>query len=142
MQEAMQELTITVRPVPELSKNRMKALHHQRAARYTREAREDAHMLALKAIQERLPRGWKLPLSKAVLVVTQYYANRPLDYDGLAMKAAPSIDGLVDAGVIVDDAPKCVVGYYLEHCKVAKRAENRIEISVKLPKDVIYPWAR
>ena len=125
-----QELMITVRPRPELSKNRIKALHHQTAARYTRQAREDAHMLALEAIQERKPPGWTLPLHRASIVVSQYYANRPLDFDGLAMKAAPSIDGLVDAGVIVDDSPNCISAYYLEHFKVEKRVENRIEITV------------
>ena len=126
----MQELTITVRPRPELSKNRIKALHYLTAATYTRAAREDAHMLALEAIQQRKPPDWTLPLSRAVLVVSQYYANRPLDFDGLAMKAAPSIDGLVDAGVIEDDSPKCIAAYFLEHHKVPKRVENRIEISV------------
>jgi hypothetical protein len=114
-----------------LSKNRIKALHFQRAAKFTRQAREDAHFLALEAIQERLPEGWGLPLAKAEIFVTQYYANRPLDFDGLAMKAAPAIDGIVDAGVIDDDSPSCVVTYNLRHVKVPKRAENRIEITVR-----------
>ena len=58
-------------------------------------------MLALEAIQERLPAEWTIPLPAAEIIVSQYYANTPLDYDGLAMKAAPSIDGIVDAGIVI-----------------------------------------
>ena len=129
----MEELKIVITPRPELSKNRMGRLHWRSAAKYIKAARDDAHMLALEAIQEHLPAEWTIPLPQAEILVSQYYANRPLDYDGLAMKAAPSIDGLVDAGVLVDDSPMCLVEYRLSHHKVPKRVENRIEISVRLP---------
>ena len=102
----MEELKIVITPRPELSKNRMGRLHWRSAAKYIKAARDDAHMLALEAIQEHLPAEWTIPLPQAEILVSQYYANRPLDYDGLAMKAAPSIDGLVDAGVLVDDSPE------------------------------------
>ena len=129
----MEELKIEIRPRKELSKNGIKSLHWQRAARYTRKSREDAHILTLEAVQERLPEGWELPLEQVEIFITQFYANRPLDFDGLAMKAAASIDGIVDAGVMPDDSPQCVVAYNLKHVKVPKQAENRIEIAVRRP---------
>jgi len=129
------ELTIVIKPRPELSKNRMGRLHWSSAAKYIKAARQDAYMLALEAIQERLPAEWTIPLPAAEIIVSQYYANTPLDYDGLAMKAAPSIDGIVDAGIIADDSPKCIKNYALQHFKVSRRDENQIVICVRIPTD-------
>ena len=125
------EVVIAVTPNPDLSKNAVKASHWRNTAKHTRESREIAKWLAFEQTSEWPANAWKLPLEQAEVMVCQYYANTPLDYDGLAMKAAPAIDGIVDAGLIADDSPKCIKKYELRHEKVAHRHENRIEITVR-----------
>ncbi len=117
------------------SKNRALASHWRTNAAATREAKEQAMVLAEYALR-RLPAAWKgfrLPLEKCEVTITQHHSNTPLDYDGLAMRAAASIDGIVSSGMIADDSPKCIVAYNLCHKKVPKRSENCIEIKISLP---------
>jgi len=89
------------------------------------EAREVAFILGLAE----MPSNWETP-DKATVSITQFHARRPMDYDGLACAVAPSIDGLVDCGILTDDDPQHIVSYTINHEKVRTMAENRVAITV------------
>jgi len=115
----MEPLTIEVIPDNRLSKNGLRKSNWRVSQKLSAEAREVAFILGLAE----MPSDWETPDTAAVSI-TQYYARRPLDYD------APSIDGLVDCGILADDDPKHIVSYTINHHKVRTMAENRVTITV------------
>ena len=121
----MDSLTIEIIPDSRLSKNGLRKSTWRVSQALMKQAREDAYMLGLAE----MPVGWETP-EKATVQVTQYYARRPLDFDGLACIVAPTIDGLVDCGALEDDDPGHITGYSLGHVKVKTLAENRVAITV------------
>lgn len=71
----------------------------------------------------------KAPFKKAKLVLTRYSMRAP-DYDGLVGSFKYVVDGLVKAGVIIDDKIT-VIGnsdYKWEKCK---KLEQRIEVTIE-----------
>jgi Holliday junction resolvase RusA-like endonuclease len=71
----------------------------------------------------------KAPFKKAKLILTRYSMREP-DYDGLVGSFKYVVDGLVKAGVIVDDKFS-VIGkseYKWEKCK---KIDQRIEVSIE-----------
>ena len=74
--------------------------------------------------------GWEIA-NTVNIKVTQYYSNKPFDYDGLACVVSPFIDGLSDAGVMRDDNPKVVKNYSMESVKVKTRPESKTIIEVE-----------
>jgi predicted GNAT family acetyltransferase len=121
----MKSLTVVIYPDNVLSKNRRGSAHWTAVSAATRQARDDAFVLGRVEMEA----DWKT-LRKACIEIVQYHARRPLDYDGLACVCAPTIDGLVDAGVMADDDPSIILSYNMRHEKVKTVAENRIEITV------------
>ena len=121
----MNSLTIEVMPDNRLSKNGLRKSNWRTSQTLMKEAREVAYWLG----RAELPDGCETP-EQATVQVVQYYARRPLDFDGLACIVAPTIDGLVDCGVLEDDDPGHITGYSLGHVKVATMAENRVAITV------------
>jgi len=121
----MDSLTIEIIPDSRLSKNGLRKSNWRVSQALMKTAREDAYLLGLAE----MPVGWETP-EKATVQVTQYYARRPLDFDGLACIVAPSIDGLVDCGALKDDDPGHITGYNLGHVKVMTLAENRVAITI------------
>lgn len=71
----------------------------------------------------------KKPFPKVALTLTRFSTREP-DRDGLAGSFKYVVDGLVKAGIIVDDKPSIVVecGYFWQQ---AKQKEQRIEVIVK-----------
>jgi hypothetical protein len=118
-------LTIEVMPDNRLSKNGLRRGNWRTSRQLVADAREVAFVLGLAE----MPSDWQTP-DKATVSITQFHARRPMDYDGLACAVAPSIDGLVDCGVLADDDPKHIVSYAINHEKVATVAENRVAITV------------
>ena len=121
----MKSLTVVICPDKILSKNRRGSAHWSAVSAATRQAREDAFVLGRVEMDD----DW-VTLLKASVGIVQYYARRPLDYDGLACVCAPTIDGLVDAGVMADDDPSVIISYKMGHQKVKTVAENRVEITI------------
>ncbi len=62
---------------------------------------KDFHFLVADAVRDRKP---TLPLQKARLVLTRHSASEP-DFDGLVSGFKHTIDGLVKAGVLINDKP-------------------------------------
>ena len=116
---------IEVIPDARLSKNRLRSTHWQTLSKLSKKAREDGYILSLAE----KPEGWETP-ARATVEVTQYHARKPLDYEGLACQAAAYLDGMVDAGILLDDSPSVVVRYGMSHHKVNMVAENRVTIRV------------
>ena len=121
----MQSVTIEVMPDARLSKNRLRSTHWQTLSKLSKKAREDAFILSLV---ER-PDDWETP-ARATVEIPQYHARSPLDYEGLACQAAAYLDGMVDAGILLDDSPDVVVRYEMSHQKVQTIAEGRVTITV------------
>lgn len=119
-------VTIEVMPDARLSKNRLRSTHWQTLSKLSKKAREDAFILAL--VEK--PDDWETP-ARATVEITQYHARIPLDYEGLACQAAAYLDGMVDAGILLDDSPNVVTRYEMSHQKVKTVAESRITITVK-----------
>ena len=124
--ESLKEVVITVRPQSKwLSKNGLKKYDRNVIAKKTKEDRESAELQGLFL----RPPDWGHPEGVEV-DITQYYANTPLDYDGLACAVAPTIDGLIDAMIIPDDSPTYIWSYVMSHEKVDHRTDNRVEIRI------------
>ena len=121
----MESLTIEVMPDNRLSKNGLRKSNWRVSQKLSAEAREVAFILGLAE----MPPNWETP-DKATVSITQFHARRPMDYDGLACAVAPSIDGLVDCGILTDDDPQHIVSYTINHEKVRTMAENRVAITV------------
>ena len=120
-----ESLTIEVTPDSGLTKNGLRKSNWRTSRALRKKAREDAFILGYAE----KPSDWETP-STANVEIVQYYARRPMDYDGLACAVAPSIDGLVDCGILADDDPKHILSYSLSHEKFATMAENRVSITV------------
>lgn len=69
------------------------------------------------------------PLQKATITLTRFSSNEP-DFEGLVSSFKPVLDGLIEAGVILDDHPS-VIGqpvYLWERCKAGS---GKIRIQVR-----------
>lgn len=71
----------------------------------------------------------KSPLKKAKLTLTRYSMRAP-DYDGLVGSFKYVVDGLVKAGVIVDDKVS-VIGDSKYSWVKAKKVDQRIEVVIE-----------
>lgn len=71
----------------------------------------------------------KVPLKKAKLTLTRYSMRAP-DYDGLVGSFKYVVDGLVKAGVIVDDKVS-VIGDSKYNWVKAKKVDQRIEVVIE-----------
>tara|TARA_R100000656_G_scaffold51088_1_gene40965 strand:- start:10 stop:426 length:417 start_codon:yes stop_codon:yes gene_type:complete len=121
-------ITVSVITDSKLTKNGMKNAHSRTLARLTKKFRNEAYLEAAYLIREH--GSWKT-LKEASIHIVSFYPRTPMDYDGLACAVAPTIDGMVLAGVLEDDSPKCVKEYHMAHVKVDTLAERRSEITIK-----------
>ena len=68
----------------------------------------------------------------AVHLVYQFSTNRRRDWDNLISRIKGTMDGLTDAGVIVDDSQICQMSWTIE---VAKLQPETITISIREVKE-------
>lgn len=71
----------------------------------------------------------KEPFKKARLVLTRFSTREP-DYDGLVGSFKYVVDGLVKAGVIIDDKVS-VIGQSEYKWVQAKKVDQRIEVTIE-----------
>ncbi len=93
------------------------------------------------AVLESLGRWPEAPLDRALVTITRCSTTEP-DFDGLVAAGKHLLDGLVKAGVLVDDAPK-VIGrptYLWERAprgagcvRISVRPVGQVEIGPRLP---------
>ena len=76
--------------------------------------------------------SWKYygsrPLEKAHLVCIRYSSGKAPDQDNLRYSFKPILDGLVRAGVLLDDSPEVITAEY-HHAK-AKRGAGYVTVEV------------
>lgn len=96
--------TITAAGERPLTVNRVASLHRQQWAKHTAEARGIWHLLALEARVPRLASAW--------ITATPLHADArsPQDVAACAPEVKAAVDGLVDAGVLVDDDATHLLG--------------------------------
>ena len=75
--------------------------------------------------------GSRRPMYERCRVIVTRYAPRQLDFDNMGGGLKFLMDGMVKAGLIVDDSPKCVESLELKQVKCAgKNARTEVEIIV------------
>ena len=95
----MTSITIIL-PIPARKLSPNARVHWAEKAKLTRAARKAAYFAALEALNLRKPPGW----SKARLDVKAFFKTRNFpDPDNLTASMKSSIDGIADAGIILDD---------------------------------------
>ena len=129
-------IEISVPTDSRLTKNGMKGTHGRTLQRITKSHRATARALAQEVLADRP--DWE-SLAEAEVYITSYYPRTPMDYDGLACAVAPAVDGMVDAGVLEDDSPRCIKVYKMRFVKVGTVSEKRVVISVA-PCQYDRPW--
>ena len=120
-------ITVTFEPDRRLSKNGLKRGYYKGLSSLTATQREGARLLAASEIAKRP--GY-VTAERVTVLIVQFWCGKPFDYEGLACVSAPTIDGMVEAGVVVDDSPQHVVGYSLAFERVAHRNEARVEVTM------------
>ena len=120
-------ITVTFEPDRRLSKNGLKRGYYKGLSSLTATQREGARLLASSEIAKRP--GY-VTAERVTVSIVQFWCGKPFDYEGLACVSAPTIDGMVEAGVVVDDSPQHVVGYSLAFERVAHRNEARVEVTM------------
>jgi hypothetical protein len=86
---------------------------------------KDFHFLVWDAVRKRKPLR---PLEHAQLFLVRHSASEP-DFDGLTSGFKSTIDGLVKAGVLVDDKPSNISPVY--RWEKAKRKQGYITVRVE-----------
>lgn len=100
-------------------------MHWVERSRWTTAFKQQAWGLALSEKNRLRVKGFK----KAKITVL-FYTCQPKDYDNGYTSAKPLVDGIVAAGIIPDDSEK-FLNLQVKSVKVATRAEQRTEISIK-----------
>ena len=118
---------MTFEPDRRLSKNGLKRGYYKGLSSLTATQREGARLLASSEIAKRP--GY-VTAERVTVSIVQFWCGKPFDYEGLACVSAPTIAGMVEAGVVVDDSPQHVVGYSLAFERVAHRNEARVEVTM------------
>lgn len=70
------------------------------------------------------------PLSRAQLSITRHF-YRTLDFDGLVGSFKPVVDGLIHAGVIVDDNWRVLGAWQCDQQFRPKKEGPRLEVTIK-----------
>ena len=120
-------IKVTFEPDSRLSKNGLKRGYYRGLSSLTATQREAARLLAASEIAKRP--GY-VTAERVRIEIVQFWCGKPFDYEGLACVSAPTIDGIVEAGVMVDDSPQHIIGYSMAFKRVAHRNEARVEVTV------------
>lgn len=114
-----------------ISKNGLRKNNWRVTSPIIRERQDTATLLARDFINRILDEFglWNQP-EMVEINVTQFYCNKPYDYEGLACVVAPTIDGLFHGGLFADDNPEIVQSLTMQSYKVPKVKQERISVRV------------
>jgi len=79
--------------------------HWRTVRRINRERREAAKFLALEVAQGIDKTVDVTPIESRVLISYEFYHWKPIDLDNLIFGMKATLDGIVDSGLVSDDAP-------------------------------------
>ena len=119
------ELVIVLFDVPPAEIRGNSRAHFRTVRSINRQRREIAKMLTLDRMQET---GIK-SLKPRVLVSYHFYNTREIDLDNLIIGMKPTLDGIVDSGLIEDDKPSNVK--LAAEFSLCKKGEKKTIIKIK-----------
>ena len=123
--ESTQALTIVLYDVPPAEIRGNSRAHFRTVRSINRQRREIAKLLTLDRMQET---GIK-SLKPRVLVSYHFYNTREIDLDNLIIGMKPTLDGIVDSGLIEDDKPSNVK--LAAEFSLCKKGEKKTIIKIK-----------
>ena len=123
--ESTQALTIVLYDVPPAEIRGNSRAHFRTVRSINRQRREIAKLLTLDRMQET---GIK-SLKPRVLVSYHFYNTREIDLDNLIIGMKPTLDGIVDSGLIEDDKPSN--GKLAAEFSLCKKGEKKTIIKIK-----------
>ncbi len=123
--ESTQALTIVLYDVPPPEIRGNSRAHFRTVRSINRQRREIAKLLTLDRMQET---GIK-SLKPRVLVSYHFYNTREIDLDNLIIGMKPTLDGIVDSGLIEDDKPSSVK--LAAEFSLCKKGEKKTIIKIK-----------
>ena len=123
--ESTQALTIVLYDVPPAEIRGNSRAHFRTVRSINRQRREIAKLLTLDRMQEP---GIK-SLKPRVLVSYHFYNTREIDLDNLIIGMKPTLDGIVDSGLIEDDKPSNVK--LAAEFSLCKKGEKKTIITIK-----------
>ena len=119
------ELVIVLFDVPPAEIRGNSRAHFRTVRSINRQRREIAKLLTLDRMQET---GIK-SLKPRVLVSYHFYNTREIDLDNLIIGMKPTLDGIVDSGLIEDDKPSNVK--LAAEFSLCKKGEKKTIIKIK-----------
>ena len=123
--ESTQALTIVLYDVPPAEIRGNSRAHFRTVRSINRQRREIAKLLTLDRMQET---GIK-SLKPRVLVSYHFYNTREIDLDNLIIGMKPTLDGIVDSGLIEDDKTSNVK--LAAEFSLCKKGEKKTIITIK-----------
>ena len=119
------ELVIVLFDVPPAEIRGNSRAHFRTVRSINRQRREIAKLLTLDRMQET---GVK-SLKPRVLVSYHFYNTREIDLDNLIIGMKPTLDGIVDSGLIEDDKPSNVK--LAAEFSLCKKGEKKTIITIE-----------
>ena len=125
------EYTFTIQEVPPKEIRGNSRAHWRTVRKINRERRESAKLLAIETAQKTDDKITVTPIDSRVLISYEFYHWKPIDLDNLIFGMMSTLDGIVDSGIVLDDAPH-LANIEAEFFKEQKKDNNsRVIISIK-----------
>jgi hypothetical protein len=97
----MKKYSLTLPEVPPKEIRGNSRAHWRTVRKINRQRREEAKLLILELMQGR---GVKT-IPERVMISYEFYHWKPIDLDNLIFGMKSTLDGIVDSGIVLDDAP-------------------------------------
>lgn len=97
----MKKYSLTLPEVPPKEIRGNSRAHWRTVRKINRQRREEAKLLILELMQGK---GVKT-IPERVMISYEFYHWKPIDLDNLIFGMKSTLDGIVDSGIVLDDAP-------------------------------------
>ena len=97
----MKKYSLTLPEVPPKEIRGNSRAHWRTVRKINRQRREEAKLLILELMQG----GDVKTIPERVLISYEFYHWKPIDLDNLIFGMKSTLDGIVDSGIVLDDAP-------------------------------------
>ena len=123
----MKKYSLTLPEVPPKEIRGNSRAHWRTVRKINRQRREEAKLLILELMQGRDVKT----IPERVMISYEFYHWKPIDLDNLIFGMKSTLDGIVDSGIVLDDAPH-LAKIEAEFFKEQKKDNNsRVIISIK-----------
>ena len=97
----MKKYSLTLPEVPPKEIRGNSRAHWRTVRKINRQRREEAKLLILELMQGRDVKT----IPERVMISYEFYHWKPIDLDNLIFGMKSTLDGIVDSGIVLDDAP-------------------------------------